>query len=390
MTDPSVRKLGTLLIVAGVVTSVLWLKSLDAYLGARFHISLENELHPSFFAPSELLRRSLDDLSVIAILPTPQHSSLATPVTGVAIAGSIMVAMDHAVNAAPITEIPLHSVTKEVLPPQKAISKAPPLAAQPMGAVRTCKTTLTELDECAVPSVDDKPPLGLTTSLSMPAAGDFFPSLSNQSIDGPQRILFAGDSMMQGVAPLVIRELAKQNPDWKMYDYSRQSTGLTVKRYFDWPTKINQEITAKDLTMVVIFLGPNDPWDIYLPGRRLSFPSPQWEQGYADRVDEILTFAASRNVAVIWVGLPSMGDRRLHTGAAIQNRIFYTQSKIHQTDYLAIEPLIGLTSLPFSKSNNPLGKRVVLRAGDGVHFSIAGLQLIKQSLLAHLGKMTAS
>lgn len=74
-----------------------------------------------------------------------------------------------------------------------------------------------------------------------------------------QRILFAGDSMMQGVAPIVMRELKTTHPDWLLRNESQQSTGLAVKRRLDWVEKIKREIVDYQLTTVVIFLGPNDP-----------------------------------------------------------------------------------------------------------------------------------
>lgn len=216
--------------------------------------------------------------------------------------------------------------------------------------------------------------------------GQGWPTLRQQWLNpGPQRILFAGDSMMQGVAPLVSRELSRRYPDWFMLDLSRQSTGLTVRRYFDWPTRIIEEMDAQKLSLVVIFLGPNDPWDLVIDGRRHVFPSPDWAQQYALRVDEILSAARARDVKVVWVGLPAMREGRVQQGAVVQNQIFYNRAKAWGTDYLATEPLIGALSEPFQKfMPDDAGQPVNLRAGDGIHFAPAGLHRIKQALLNHL------
>jgi len=61
-----------------------------------------------------------------------------------------------------------------------------------------------------------------------------------------------------------------------MTDLSKQSTGLTSRKFFDWPRTIQQEIQAQNLSLVVIFLGPNDPRDMYLPDKRVSFGKPEW------------------------------------------------------------------------------------------------------------------
>lgn len=218
--------------------------------------------------------------------------------------------------------------------------------------------------------------------------GQGWPTLRQQWLNpGPQRILFAGDSMMQGVAPLVIRELSRRYPDWTMLDLSRQSTGLTVRRYFDWPSRIIEEMDAQQLSLVVVFLGPNDPWDLVVAGRRHVFPSPEWAQQYALRVDEILSAARERGVKVIWIGLPAMREGRVLQGAVVQNQVFYSRARAWGTDYLATEPLIGALSEPFQKfMPDASGQPVNLRAGDGIHFAPAGLNRIKQALIDHIDK----
>jgi hypothetical protein len=221
-----------------------------------------------------------------------------------------------------------------------------------------------------------------------PAAGAFWETLAVQKLAaGPQRILFAGDSMMQGVAPLAIRALSQSHPDWQMTDLSRQSTGITSRRYFDWPLKIRQETDTQKLTLVVLFLGPNDPRDMYLPDKRVSFDSPEWLENYAARVDEILAHAVQNQVRVIWLGLPAMREERLQRGAEVSNYVFHDRARVFGTDYLSTEPLIGLVSLPFKKfMRDETGRSVSLRGEDGTHFTPAGLKIISQALVDHIEK----
>jgi hypothetical protein len=216
--------------------------------------------------------------------------------------------------------------------------------------------------------------------------GEFLATLSQQKLaPGVQRILLAGDSMMQGIAPLFMREMTRLHPDWEVHDLSRQSTGLTVRRYFDWPTRMMDEMDAKSLTLLVVFLGPNDPWDMLVDGQRHLFPSPGWALNYALRVDEVLAAAVERQVRVIWLGLPAMQDGRIREGAVLQNYIFHARAAQWRTDYLATEPLIGLLSEPFQKFKlKEDGQRVNLRANDGIHLTPSGLRLINQALLAHI------
>ena len=240
-----------------------------------------------------------------------------------------------------------------------------------------------------IPAPSAKP---VTPAMQLPVralpAGEFLPSLAvQQLIAGPQRILFAGDSMMQGIAPLVIHDLSLKHPDWQMTDLSKQSTGLTSRKYFDWPRTIQQEIEAQNLTLVVIFLGPNDPRDMYLPDKRVSFGKPEWLENYAARVDEILANAVQNQVRVIWLGLPAMREEPLQRGARVSNHVFHDRAQAFGTDYLATEPLIGMVSLPFKKfMRDESGRSVSLRGEDGTHFTPAGLHIIKKALVEHIEK----
>lgn len=309
----------------------LWLTSLDRYLTARYHWSLESALEA--LLPEDRLQQ---------VLAVSQRLRDWTSVQG------------EEPQEAPAERAGLASV-------------AHPRAGM-TGAAKKRAPAPPELVPLAEP------------------VGQGWPTLRQQSLPaGPQRILFAGDSMMQGVAPLVIRELSRRYPDWSMLDLSRQSTGLTVRRYFDWPSRIIEEMDAQQLSLVVVFLGPNDPWDLVVDGRRHVFPSPEWAQQYALRVDEILSAARERGVKVIWIGLPAMREGRVMQGAVVQNQVFYSRAKAWGTDYLATEPLIGALSEPFQKfMPDASGQPVNLRAGDGIHFTPAGLHRIKQALLDHI------
>ena len=186
---------------------------------------------------------------------------------------------------------------------------------------------------------------------------------------------------MQGVAPLVINQLRKENPKGVFVDLSAQSTGLTVRRYFDWPTKIKDETLNRGFELIAVFLGPNDPWDIYEGAKRFAFGTPEWEDKYRDRVIEVMQFAQDKKVHVIWIGLPNMKEDRVKRGAVVQNKIFKEQASLFNFDYLSTEDFLGGLDEPFKKFIDEPGKgQVMLRADDGIHFTQAGLRLISSRL----------
>lgn len=309
-----------LLILLTVVSNfVFWLDSFDRYVASRYHASLSAFLPENLFVPSQLL------LEALASKPSATAAKNAQP--GATGRSALQVSEPDRVRETPSEKAPSAD--------QTALAAAKPATAG-----------------------------------------------NEPDLESTPRILFAGDSMMQGLAPLAIPQIKKSYPKGYFSDQSKQSTGLTVRRYFDWPTRIREEIEEKKFDTLVIFLGPNDPWDIYEGGKRLTFPSDDWIAKYRSRVVEVMSYCREKNVRIIWIGLPNMRDERLQKGAHVENRIFQEEAKNFGFDYLSTEEIVGPLSEPFRKYiDAPQKGRITVRADDGIHFTPSGLRLINASLV---------
>lgn len=308
----------TFLIITAIIAlnTVMWLDSLDGYLGARYHVQLSQYLPAGVFAPSRY-----------------------------------------------VAELLRVNPEEEVASNDASSSVAQQSAAESGGEK---------------PAVNSAP-----ASVAASAVAGAEPGVEQSGVEPEHpRVLFAGDSMMQGLAPFLIASLKKSYPDGYFSDQSKQSTGLTVRRYFDWPTKIKDEVLKQNFDTLVIFLGPNDPWDIYEDGKRYIFPSDNWIEKYRSRVAEVLEFSKEHKVTVVWVGLPNMRDDRVKQGAIVENRVFREETKKFGYDYFSTEPIIGSLDEPFHKHiDDPDKGKVAIRADDGIHFTPAGLRMISGSLV---------
>lgn len=321
--------LKTFVIVSVSITTnaLLWLDSFDRYLSTRYHMNLSLMIPEWAFTPSRTLQEELSRESITPVRESNQDKS------------------------------------SEASPPELTSLNisAPANDSQP-SPPKTKETTA---------SVPIKPAPQLARLAEQP-----------QQNQGAPKMLFAGDSMMQGVAPLVISKLKKQHPGALLLDLSKQSTGLTVRRYFDWPTKIREETEKRGIKDVVIFLGPNDPWDITENRKTFAFPSQEWEDKYRQRVVEVLQHASNRQMRVVWIGLPAMKNERVKKGAVIQNRIFREECARFGFLFLDTEELFGRLSEPFSKYIPDSEKgQILVRADDGTHFTTAGLRMLADRLL---------
>ncbi len=246
---------------------------------------------------------------------------------------------------------------------------APPVVASEPVAVKVAAPTL-----AAVPA---KPAAAIAASP--------LPTATVVSLAAGDEVFLVGDSLMQGVAPHLANSLRKRY-QIKSVNLSRQSTGLAYPGFFNWPRTVAQTLdSSPNIRLMVIFLGPNDPWDMPQGKGKpfLRFKSPDWEAAYRQRIDAILEQAREHQVQVIWVGPPNMQKPRLSTAMAYLSGLYQEQAGLYQQHYLSANPVLGYKDDEFSYTlQNSQGKRVKTRVDDGIHFTITGQKLIAEQILS--------
>ena len=201
------------------------------------------------------------------------------------------------------------------------------------------------------------------------------------------KVFFAGDSMMEGVAPHVQRWLSSQYGIDSL-NLSRQSTGLSYPSFFDWPATIEKTLREdQKIRLLVVFLGPNDPWDFPNPepGTRgyLKFQSPEWEQVYRQRIERIVTAAKAADVQIIWLGVPIMKSSRLNAQMRYLDSLFASELA-GKTIWLPTDKIMGGEDGQYRDSISINGQTVRLRSKDGIHFTIKGQQLLAEQIAGRI------
>lgn len=223
-----------------------------------------------------------------------------------------------------------------------------------------------------LPVIQQAPvPLAQTASSVVLAAGD--------------QVFLVGDSLMQGVAPHLANSLRKRY-QINTVNLSRQSTGLAYPGFFNWPQTVADTLAREpNIRLMVVFLGPNDPWDMPQGKGKpfLRFKSAEWELAYRARIDAILEQARARNVQVIWVGPPNMNQPRLSAAMAYLSGLYQQQTALFGQHFVSANPFLGYPDEQFSFTvQTPEGKRVKVRYDDGVHFTITGQKMIAAQVLS--------
>jgi hypothetical protein len=233
-------------------------------------------------------------------------------------------------------------------------------------------------------------PTTANNAATMPDANAFIgerPPLPPLAEDGrivltPQdKVLLVGDSMMQGVAPHVARALQKANIS--SLDLSKQSTGLAYPSYFDWPATVQKTLPGSNITVMVVFMGANDTWDMVLGGHYERFGTDRWQTMYTSRIDSMVKFAESQNVRVIWLGAPNMGKEKINAGVKVLNQLYKSETSDGVARYVSTRELLS--------ANNPEeyekhitredGKVVTVRTDDGIHFTRDGQVMLSNLIM---------
>lgn len=197
------------------------------------------------------------------------------------------------------------------------------------------------------------------------------------------QVFFVGDSMMQGVAPHVRRALFKGH-GIEGIDLSKQSTGLAYQGFFNWPAAAEKAFEQHPhIALMVVFLGPNDPWDFPLKkgDPYLRFRSPEWETVYRERIRRLMHAAATHHARVLWVGAPPMKRERLDKGMQYLNTLYQSEVEAGGGQFIAGHRALGYPDPAFSFYSRIEDKKIRVRIDDGVHFTITGQHLIARAIL---------
>lgn len=236
-----------------------------------------------------------------------------------------------------------------------------------------------ENDSPPIPQTPQSPTTETTPSRQPETASA--PNLPTQNgerivlLHSGDKVLFVGDSIMQGIAPHLQRRL-KSEHQIDSLNLSKQSTGLAYPKFFDWPTTIEQTLQKEpNIKLIVVLLGANDPWDFPNPqgGAYLKFQSPEWNAEYLNRVNRIVQAAEQNQARIIWLGVPYMRRVDLDKGVRHLNHILGNElvGKLPTVIWLPTDMLLSDTE-NYQDSMTIDGETVRIRTKDGIHLNTTG------------------
>ncbi len=195
--------------------------------------------------------------------------------------------------------------------------------------------------------------------------------------------LFIGDSLMQGVAIALNRDLI--NLGLKASDLSKQNTGLSYKSYFNW-AKATKEAFVKNpnIKYLVVLLGANDPWDIKKGGVYHRFGSEGWINIYTYRVNEIINIAKQHHAKILWFEIPPVKKNELNEKIQILNKIYSEEILKNKQIFINTKLFFSVNDEFSTYIKNENNKSIKMRTDDGIHFTSNGAKEMSKLLLQHI------
>jgi hypothetical protein len=192
------------------------------------------------------------------------------------------------------------------------------------------------------------------------------------TIDAPLRLWIAGDSLAGSIGPSLGQLTAATGVVAPQYD-SRVSSGLLTPGFFDWPQHAQQQLQQLDPEAVVFVIGTNDA-NVWSPGTAADY--------------RLRTMAMMRELVgrshrpVYWVGPPVARDPHLEKGVqAVAQIAREVAAEVAGVTYVDAHALFADAQGEYQQSfADEFGQRHVMRAGDGVHFSVDGADYVSRAI----------
>jgi hypothetical protein len=205
----------------------------------------------------------------------------------------------------------------------------------------------------------------------------------------PLRLWVAGDSLAE-VPGLAIVRLTGRVPTLRAVGErvrARIGTGLGRPDVYNWFTEIPDAIEEAKPDVVVLALGGND-FHSYMSGvpegvEVGAFTSPSWNREYRRRVGILLDTVASAGADVVWLGLPRPESPNMAPRFDVLNRLIRAEVEERPAHAMFLDTTALLTRRGGRYAEylpDASGRRVRVRAADGLHLARAGGDRVAEAL----------
>lgn len=204
-----------------------------------------------------------------------------------------------------------------------------------------------------------------------------------RAADGP-RVLVIGDSMIAGAFGLFLERALETDYALPVRRKGKSSSGLARPDFHDWHEAATEIVAAWKPDACVVMFGGNDVQGLYLGnGNWIRWNEDGWDEEYGRRIDAFADIIAPNGEHIFWVGMPVMRPAKFHARVQRVNVIYRARMAVRKGarfvdawDVLADENGEYADKIAIGE------KKVRVRAGDGIHLSPAGANVLRDHVLS--------
>lgn len=254
---------------------------------------------------------------------------------------------------------------------------------------------LVATDTIRIPSSESKPALAEeapsanasgTTSTGVTQAREKTPPRA-LSVVAPLKLWIGGDSLSWAPGISLGRLVEKTGVVAASLD-SHVSTGLQDQQNLNWFRRATDIMNRTNPDQVIFTIGAND-WTIVAANPKGVDGQPAWTAKWHAEVAQMMDIlvGGSRERRVYWVGTPPMRATAMNQAVVQLNAIASSEAaKRPSITFIDGYKIFADSKSQYASSlpDPTTGKRMLLRAGDGIHFTGDGGDYMADELMRHL------
>lgn len=193
-----------------------------------------------------------------------------------------------------------------------------------------------------------------------------------EKAESARTVLVVGDFMASGLAEGLTTVFAS-NPDIKVVEKARGSSGFVREDVYNWPAEIKTLIETEKAAAVVIMLGANDRQQLRAGETREQLLTEGWTKEYRARTLAFAAAVAESKVPLVWVGLPAFKQKKMLSDMLAFNDIYRQSAEEAGGTFVDIwDGFVDENGAFVMTGPDINGQPVRLRGDDGINLSRAG------------------
>lgn len=185
-------------------------------------------------------------------------------------------------------------------------------------------------------------------------------------------VLVVGDFMAGGLAE-GLEDVFAENPDIRVSDRSKGSSGFVRDDFYDWPAEIKPLLESEKPAVVIVMLGANDRQQMKIGDTREPPGSAAWTKEYENRTEEFGRLIAASKAPFLWVGMPAFRSSKMTSDMLAFNDIYKAAAEKSGGEFIDVwDGFVDENGAFVTSGPDINGQPVRLRSDDGINLSKAG------------------